>query len=115
MANNDEAGSMSGGRRGRGRDVGADEPPAPVLWPRSLTVPRVYHVVAFNLLVPPDYRLPGGWKISIGGLAIPPLPVGTDLENIIHHRRNKLSEEDAKTPTLWSIPTSGPPSSLKND
>jgi hypothetical protein len=54
MVDNDEAGSMSGGRRGRDRGVDADEPPAPVLWPRSLTVPLAYQVAAFNLLVPPD-------------------------------------------------------------
>jgi hypothetical protein len=100
MSNNDEAGSMSIGRCGRGRGVGAIEPPAPVLWPRSLTVPLAYQVAAFNLLVPPDCRLPGGWKISTGGLAIPPLPVGADLENIIHRRHNELSEEDRNDPTF---------------
>jgi hypothetical protein len=54
MANNDKARSINGGRRGRGRGVSADEPPVPVLWPRSLTVPMVYQVAAFNLLVPLD-------------------------------------------------------------
>jgi hypothetical protein len=63
-------------------------------------VPLAYQVAAFNLLVLPDCRLPGGWKISIGGLAIPPLPVGTDLENVIHRRRNKLLEEDRSDPNF---------------
>jgi hypothetical protein len=65
-------------------------------------MPLAYQVVAFNLLVPPDCRLLGGWKISTGGFAILPLPIGTDLENIIHHRCNELSEEDRNYPTFTS-------------
>jgi hypothetical protein len=94
MANNDEAGSVNGGRRGLGRGIGADEPPTPVLWPCSLIVLVAYQVAAFNLLVPPDCRLPGGWKISAGVRAIPPLLVGADLENTINSHHNELSEED---------------------
>jgi hypothetical protein len=60
MANNDEAGSMNGGHRGRSHGVGADEPLALVVWPRSLTVPMAYQVAAFNLLVLPDCLLPRG-------------------------------------------------------
>jgi hypothetical protein len=100
MVNNYEARSMSGGRRGRNRGVGADEPSAPVLWPHSVTKPLAYQVAAFNLLVPLGCRLPGGWMISADGLAIPPLPVGADLENVVHHRRNKLSEEFRNDPTF---------------
>jgi hypothetical protein len=56
MANNHEAGG-SGDGRGRGRGVGVDEPPAPVLWPRSLIVPLAYEVAAFDLLMPPYCHL----------------------------------------------------------
>jgi hypothetical protein len=63
-------------------------------------VPLAYEVAAFNLLVPPNCRLPKGWKISAVGHAIPPLPVGADLENIIHHRRNELLEEDCNDPNF---------------
>jgi hypothetical protein len=73
---------------------------ASTLWPRSLTVPLAYQVAAFDLLVPPDCRLPKGWKISVGGHAIPPLPVGADLENIIHRCCNKLLEEDRNDPNF---------------
>jgi hypothetical protein len=59
-----------------------------------------YDVAAFDLLVPPDCRLLGGWKISASGLAIPPLLVGIDLENIIHRHRNELSEEDHNDPNF---------------
>jgi hypothetical protein len=61
-------------------------------------VPLAYQVVVFDLLIPPDCRLLEGWKISAGGRAIPPLPVGADLENVIHRRRNELSEEDRNNP-----------------
>jgi hypothetical protein len=57
-------------------------------------------VAVFNLLVPPGCRLHGGWKISAGGVAIPPLPVSTNLENIIHHRCNELSKEDHNDSTF---------------
>jgi hypothetical protein len=100
MSNNDEAGSVNGGRRGRGRGIGADEPPTPVLWPCSLIVSVAYQVAAFNLLVPPDCRLPGGRKISAGVRAIPPLLVGADLENTINSHRNELSEEDRNNPNF---------------
>jgi hypothetical protein len=56
--------------------------------------------VVFNLLVLLDCRLPGGWKISTAERTIPPLTVSTDLENIIHHHRNELSEEDRNDPTF---------------
>jgi hypothetical protein len=69
MVNNHEEGG-SGGGRGRRAGDGSDEPLVPVLWPRSLMVPYMYQVAAFGLLVPPDYRLPGGWKISAVGHAI---------------------------------------------
>jgi hypothetical protein len=89
MANNDKA-----------KSVNIDEPMVSVLCPRSLTVPMAYQVAAFNLLVPPDCRLPGGWKISAGGRAIPPLSVGADLENAIHHCHNELTEEDRNDPNF---------------
>jgi hypothetical protein len=102
LVNNDKAGSMSGGCRGRGRGVGADEPQAPVLWPCSLTVQMPYQVVAFNLLVSSDSRVLEGWKISTGGLAIPPLPVGANLENVIHRCHNELLEEDRNDPNFMA-------------
>jgi hypothetical protein len=99
MANNHDAGCSSGGR-GRDASDGGDEPPVLVLWLRLLMVPLTYQVEAFHLLVPPDSRLPGGWKTSASGQAIPPLPVGADLENVIHHRCDKLSEEDRNNPNF---------------
>jgi hypothetical protein len=55
------------------------EPPVPVLWPRTHTIPSAYELACSGLLVPPDCRLPGGWKISASEYAIPPLPVSVDL------------------------------------
>jgi hypothetical protein len=97
MANNHEAEGSGGGR---GRGGGADEPLAQVLWPRSLNVSLAYQVAAFDLLVPSDCRLPGCWKISDGGCAIPPPPVDANLQNVIHQRRNELSEEDRNEPNF---------------
>jgi hypothetical protein len=102
MANKDEAGKMNGGRCSCGRGTGADELSVPVLWSCSLAVPMAYQVAAFNLLVPPDCRLPGGWKIGASRLAILPLPVGADLKNVIHHCHNELLEEDRNDPNFAS-------------
>jgi hypothetical protein len=42
--------------------------------------------------VPPDWRLPSGWKISAGGYAVPPIPEGADLEEYIERRRASSRE-----------------------
>jgi hypothetical protein len=97
MANNHEVGGSGGGR---GCGGGADEPLVQVMWPRSLAVLLTYQVAVFDLLMPPYCCLFGGWKINTGGRAIPPLPVGADLENVIHRRRNELSEEDHNDPNF---------------
>jgi hypothetical protein len=40
-----------------------------------------------NLIVSPDWRLPGGWNIGYDGSAIPPLPRDGDLREVIEYRR----------------------------
>jgi hypothetical protein len=70
------------------------------MWPRSLTESLAYQVAAFNLLVPPGCRLHGGCKISAGGVAISPLPVGANLENVIHHHCNEPLKEDRNDSTF---------------
>jgi hypothetical protein len=45
-----------------------------------------------NLLVPVDWHLPSSWHINQGGLAIPPLSRGEELEALIAQRRLLLHE-----------------------
>ena len=52
-----------------------------------------------NLLVPPGMRLPHGWNISRGGLAIPPLPNNDgEWRYAISERRRLLSPEQLAEP-----------------
>jgi hypothetical protein len=60
----------------------------------------MYELAGFGLLVPLDCRLPNGWKIRVGGYAMPPLLVGINLKNSIQRRRDKLSEEDCNDPNF---------------
>jgi hypothetical protein len=57
-------------------------------------------VVFSNLLRATDTRIPTGWNISAGGLAVPPVPVGARLEALIYQRRDALSEEERADPSF---------------
>jgi hypothetical protein len=39
-----------------------------------------------GILVPPSWHLPHGWHVSVAGYAIPPLPEGDALDDLIGRR-----------------------------
>jgi hypothetical protein len=42
---------------------------------------------------PPDFRAPGGWRLSAGGVPIPPPPVGAALDAAIDEVLKTMSDE----------------------
>ena len=68
MANNHEAAGSSGGGGHK------------YIWPRNLSAPMAEEFARYGLLVPPDSRVPSSWRMSAGGLAVPPIPKVDMLE-----------------------------------
>ena len=62
MTNNDDVGGSSGGRARQ------------YIWPRNLWESIAEELACYSLLVPPDSRLPSSWRMSTGGLTMPPIP-----------------------------------------
>ena len=83
MANNDGAGGSSGGR---GRQY---------IWPRNIREPIAEELARHGLLFPPDSWLPSRWRMSVGVLAMPPIPnFGTSkLELLIRRWWMPLPDE----------------------
>jgi hypothetical protein len=51
---------------------------------------------------PPDFRAPGGWRLSAGGVQIPPPPVGGDaLDAEIDAVIETLSDEQRTEPRFF--------------
>jgi hypothetical protein len=42
---------------------------------------RLLYVAGY--MAPPDFRAPGGWRLSAGGIPIPPPPTGAALDEVI--------------------------------
>jgi hypothetical protein len=42
---------------------------------------------------PPDFRAPEGWRLSVGGVPIPPPPTGTALNAAIDESIEGMSDE----------------------
>lgn len=58
---------------------------------------------------PPDMRAPGAWRLSAGGVPVPPVPTGAERRAEIARIRSSLSEEHRRQPryapdsaTLWT-------------
>jgi hypothetical protein len=52
--------------------------------------------------VPPDFRAPGGWRLSAGGIPIPPPPMGAALDAAIDEVLEGMedsSDDDLYQPT----------------
>jgi hypothetical protein len=90
MGRNDHeaGGRRSGGRRG----------PSPADRSRNLNIREATVLAENNLLVPPDWHLPGGWNIGYDGSAIPPLPRDGDLREVIEYRRSLVTAQQRADP-----------------
>jgi hypothetical protein len=50
---------------------------------------------------PPDFRAPGGWRLSAGGVPIPPPPQGTTLDAAIDEILEGMSDEQRADPRFY--------------
>jgi hypothetical protein len=50
---------------------------------------------------PPDFRAPGGWRLSAGGIPIPPLPTGAALDAAIDEIIEGMSDEQRADPRFY--------------
>jgi hypothetical protein len=83
MSHNDQTGGSRGSGYYRPMNFNADE--ATVLWGNGI-------------LVPPAWHLPHGWHVSVAEYAIPPLPEGDALDDIIDQRWQLLPPEQRNLP-----------------
>jgi hypothetical protein len=44
-------------------------------------------------MAPPEFRAPGGWRLSAGGIPIPPPPTGAALDAAIDEVIETMSDE----------------------
>jgi hypothetical protein len=89
MNNHGAEGSRAGGGGGQDGNTGR---------PRNLCIGKANVLYENRLLVPPDWRLPSGWKISSGSYAMPPILEGADLEEYIECHRAELTRRRRWTP-----------------
>jgi hypothetical protein len=52
---------------------------------------RLLYTVGYS--APPDFLAPGGWRLSVGGIPIPPPPQGTALDATIDEILEGMSDE----------------------
>jgi hypothetical protein len=50
---------------------------------------------------PPDFRAPGGWSLSAGGVPIPPPPLGATLDAAINEVLETMSDEKCAEPCFY--------------
>lgn len=60
---------------------------------------RLLHQAGYP--APPDTRAPGGWRLSAGGVPIPPPPQGDALDVAIEEIRDTMSEEQRADPRFF--------------
>jgi hypothetical protein len=53
---------------------------------------------AAGYMAPPDFRAPRGWRLSAGGIPIPPPPTGTALDAAIDEVIETMSDEHPSPP-----------------
>jgi hypothetical protein len=51
---------------------------------------------------PPDFRVPGGWRLSAGGIPIPPPPTGAALDAAIDEIIEGMSDEQRADPRFYA-------------
>jgi hypothetical protein len=52
-------------------------------------------------MAPPDFRAPGGWRLSAGGIPIPPPPTGAALDAAIDEVLETMSDEQRADPRFY--------------
>jgi hypothetical protein len=60
---------------------------------------RLLHAAGY--MVPPDFRAPGGWRLSAGGIPIPPPPTGAALDTAIDEVLETMSDEQRADPRFY--------------
>jgi hypothetical protein len=60
---------------------------------------RLLHAAGY--MAPMDFRAPGGWRLSAGGITIPPPPMGTALEAAIDEVLETMSDEQRTDPRFY--------------
>jgi hypothetical protein len=56
---------------------------------------------ASGYLAPLDFHVPGGWRLSAGGILIPPLPTGAALDAAIDEIIEGMSDEQRADPRFY--------------
>jgi hypothetical protein len=56
---------------------------------------------AAGYMAPPDFRAPGGWRLSAGGIPIPPPPTGAALDAAIDEVIETMSDEQHADPRFY--------------
>jgi hypothetical protein len=60
---------------------------------------RLLHAAGY--MAPPDFRAPGGWRLSAGGIPIPPPPTGAALDAAIDKVLETMSDEQRAEPRFY--------------
>jgi hypothetical protein len=60
---------------------------------------RLLHAAGY--MAPPDFRAPGGWRLSAGGIPIPPPPTGAALDAAIDEVLETMSDEQRADPRFY--------------
>jgi hypothetical protein len=60
---------------------------------------RLLHAAGY--MAPPDFRAPGGWRLSAGGIPIPPPPTGAALNAAIDEVLETMSDEQRADPRFY--------------
>jgi hypothetical protein len=60
---------------------------------------RLLHAAGY--MAPPDFRAPGGWRLSAGGIPIPPPPTGATLDAAIDEVLETMSDEQHTDPRFY--------------
>jgi hypothetical protein len=60
---------------------------------------RLLHAASY--MAPPDFRAPGGWRLSAGGIPIPPPPTAAALDAAIDEVLETMSDEQRADPCFY--------------
>jgi hypothetical protein len=72
-------------------------------WFLSFNIEEASIMSENNILVPPGWKLSHGWRISAGGMVVPPIPLKWPTMNAyIERQRRALSPEQRNSPNRSS-------------